>query len=123
LATNTPCIDDGSSCTAAVDLTNAQYLCVQITGPRQVNIMTASTGQVFYGVLQNKPKLGQACDTTIFGLTKLIAGGPITAGQQLMPNNSGQAVAWMSGNLLIGVAIESAAANTVFTALVVSALN
>jgi Uncharacterized conserved protein (DUF2190) len=122
MAVETPCIHDGS-CSAATDLSGAKFRCVQISGSKLLTLCTSSTGQVFYGILQNTPRQGQQCDVAILGVCKVIAGAPITYGQQLMPDTNGAVVPWLSGNLALGVALESAIATQVLSALVVSALN
>lgn len=123
MATESPIVRDGSQCTAVVDLSSYKYYLLQIVGSKQLGLMTGGTGQVFYGVLQNTPMAGEACDVAIMGITKVVAGAPITYGQQLMPNGSGQSIPWLSGNLVIGVALESASTDELFSALVIAALN
>ena len=123
MTTDSPIIRDGNQCTAATDLSLYQYYMLHLVGPKQLGVMTDSVGQVFYGVLQNQPTAGQICDVGIVGVTKLVAGASIAYGQQLMPNGNGQAVPWVGDNLLVGVALESASVDELFSALVVSALS
>jgi hypothetical protein len=121
MATEGPFLNDGSQTTAAADLSAKQFYIVKLTGSRQVNLCSANTDKA-YGVLQNKPKSGDAADIVVLGICKVLcnSGAGITAGVQFMPNTDGTAIAFTTPgtNTPVGIALETVAANQVFTAFI-----
>lgn len=119
-ATEGPFMNDGSQVTAAADLSASQFLGVKLTASRAVNLITASTDYP-YGVLQNKPKSGDAADVVLVGICKAKAGALITAGAKLMFNTSAQVITWVSGagNVIAGQAIEGASGTGVIITMLV----
>ncbi len=79
-------------------------------------LVTAATDLV-YGILQNKPKSGQACDVALFGVTKAVAGGSVTAGHLMGVASGGQIVELVtsSGNTAVGYALETGTSAQVIT--------
>lgn len=70
-----------------------QYCFVKITGAHQVGLSTAATDKSV-GILQNKPQQAGAAATVGFhGVSNVVAGGEIDAGDLVAPNSGGQAVA------------------------------
>jgi hypothetical protein len=116
MATESPFIHDGSQTTASADLSAKQFFAVKITAARVTGLVAAATDFV-YGILQNKPKSGQVCDVAIFGITKAIAGGSVTAGHLMGVSSGGQIVEFVtsSGNTAVGYAIESGASAQIVT--------
>ena len=138
MATDSPLTHDGAQNTSAVDASKAgagyyginsaglvpgaasgsgQFLFVTITGVRQVT-PAGTAGAQTYGVLQNAPASGYAADVGIQGITKVVTGsGGLTAGNIVMTDAHGCAVAWTAGSAYaqVGQAIDTAAANTVGT--------
>lgn len=131
-ATESPLIHDGSQTvlSTAQDARNStltgstlngpsgsgQFLAMVLTGARTVSIASSTAGasfgtQPFYGILQNKPRGGEAADVGIFGITKVIAGSTsIVAGSVLMMSTTlaGMVNIWSSGaGPKIGVALEA----------------
>jgi hypothetical protein len=131
MATEGPLVHDGGNCVAASDLSgttstlsgqsgSGQFLAVGITsGGRAVGL--ATSGGVAYGILQNKPMSGQAADIGIMGVSKVMAGGTIVAGNLLQVGTSGTVISATSGSV-IGQAIEGSASGGIFTAEVLPAL-
>lgn len=65
---------------AAGDLSAGQYLFVKIDANGRAAVV-AALADIPIGVLQNKPKaIGQMAEIVVIGITKLVAGGSITAG-------------------------------------------
>lgn len=133
MATEGPLLHDGSMCVANANFYNpgvalagpggsGQFLAVTLSGARNLVISTGPTGiPNVYGVLQNTPMAGEACDVGILGLSKVVAGAAIVAGAYLMVDSSGRAITWVSaaGNYKFGIAVEAAGAlGVVFTALI-----
>lgn len=126
MATEGPLLHDGGQCVAASNYGNAaggggnggsyQFYGVALTGARTVSV--AAAGQKIYGVLQNKPAAGDAADVGFLGPSKALAGGTITAGQDVMTNAAGLFVPWTTGNSKSGMAMESAVVGQVFTMFV-----
>lgn len=80
------------------------------------------SGQLAYGIIQNKPSTGEAADVIVFGISKAIAGATsVAAGVDLMVDSSGNLIAYASGATVsrIGRALTTpAAAGEVFTAAI-----
>lgn len=130
MATEGPLVHDGSQTTAATDLSGitstlagqngtGQFLAVYLSGARQVSLVTTA-GNFMYGVLQNKPQVGQAADVGISGVSKMMAGGSIAAGAYVTPTTTGAFITASSVQAHVAVAIEAAAAaGVIFTGAMV----
>lgn len=74
--------------------------------------VAASGDSGFIGVLQNKPAaIDREAVLTHGGITKMEAGGAITAGAPISTDADGKAVAVASGEPSFGTAVEAAAAD------------
>lgn len=105
---------------AAADLSASQYCFVILDNTGKVALPTA-TGQVVIGVLQNKPTAGQVCEIMVMGVTFLKADGVgLTAGDKIeaLTTTGTAQVAAGAGTNINGVALETAAAAAVFSALI-----
>jgi hypothetical protein len=77
---------------SAVPNTGKMYTFVKVTGANQVGLCVAAT-DLYVGVLQNKPqKPGAAATVGILGVTNVICGGVVAAGDKVAPDASGRAV-------------------------------
>lgn len=87
------------------DLSAAQYRFGVCTGGK---VAVAGAGVDIIGVIQNKPG-GPDIATTIVsdGISKVSAGGVVTAGNKVMSNGSGQAITATPTNRAIGIALQS----------------
>ena len=88
----------------------AQYRFVKVTGRHQVGLATANTDLVV-GVAQNKPQVdGQAVTVALSGVSNVIAGAAITAGQEISTDATGRAIPKPGTGtpLVLGIAITSA---------------
>ena len=98
---------------------SGQFLCVAISASvARTSVLASAAGQQIYGVLQNKPGIGQAADVGIFGITKIVVGtGGSTLGLPQMTTTAGAVTDWTtgSGKVQIGVALETGAAGAVIT--------
>lgn len=131
MATESPLIHDGSQTVAAGNYYNpgsalsgpggsGQYLPVKLSlSAARTALLSSSTGEQIYGILQNKPATGQAADVGIFGITKAVVGtGGSTLGKPQMAAPSGTGVTdWTSGSAYsqIGYALETGAAGAIIT--------
>ena len=97
-----------------------KYIIVQAltTAAVQAIQAPAATSSTILGVLQNGPKVGEAMTIAYSGLSKLVAGGALSANGIVTTNGSGRAAAVTSGDMAIGRVLEAAGANgDVVTAL------
>lgn len=129
MATEGVLLHDGAQCVAAADYSNTaallgqggsgQFYGVYVSAARTVAIGNA-LGKRIYGILQNKPKLGEAADVGVLGPSKMLANGTIAAGAQLMSDAGGLVITWTAGSgyTQIGVALEAAVAGQIFTGYV-----
>jgi hypothetical protein len=98
---------------------SGQFLAVAIslvTG--RTVVLCSVAGQKFYGILQNKPKLGEAADVGVFGITKAVVGATgSTLGKPQMVDAAGAVCDWTAtGNKFqIGYALETGVTGQVIT--------
>lgn len=125
MATESPLLHDGSQTVAGADFRNSTYSGSTRLGPSgsgqfaAVRLSTVAdrtvlgctvTGQSIYGILQNKPNVGEAADIGIFGVSKAVCGTTtVTAGSKVQADSSGNMVAYSSaaGVVACGVALET----------------
>lgn len=104
--------------TASADLSAKQYYFVKMSGANTVDVTSAITDKTI-GVLQNTPSSGQAAEVCVFGITKVVADGNLTAGNLIGTSSDGQADAITAGTdttvYVVGQALESAAAGNTTT--------
>lgn len=105
------------SFTAGADLSAYQFHAVILTSAKLA--LATSATVLILGVLQDKPNAdGRAGSVCVFGESKMVAGGAITAGQFVVADASGHAVAVTLGttttNVCIGRALEDATTSDVF---------
>jgi hypothetical protein len=131
MALDSPLLRDGSQHVAFANFFNpavplagpggsGQFLAVAFQASRVLQIASAPTS-IIYGVLQNTPTIGLACDVGIGGISKMVAGAGITFGAELMIDSSGRFITWVAGaaNFKVGMAMETVGAvNQVFTGLI-----
>lgn len=95
---------------AGADLSGSQFLFLEWDGS-DATVADAVT-DVPVGVLQNKPVANRAAEVCMFGGTKIVAGGAITAGDLLGIDTSGRAIALTVGTdttqYIVGRALSSA---------------
>ncbi len=95
---------------AAADLSAKQYHFVTL-GTTGV-AFTAVAGQRATGVLQTDPTaLGRPANIAVGGVTKIVAGGPITRGNMVASKNDGRAQVAASTNTVLGIALETSVNN------------
>src|SRR5262245_33051402 len=87
-----------------------QYLIVQASGTGYGGLATSKT-QVLIGVSQNLPSSGEFLGVCPLGRSRIVAGAAVTAGSRITSNGSGRAIAAGSGDSIIGVMIDAAAAD------------
>lgn len=77
---------------SAVPNTGMQYRFCKIVGEETVGLCTAAT-DVVAGILQNKPQVPGAAGTVGYqGVSMVMSGGIINAGDLVAPNGTGRAV-------------------------------
>jgi hypothetical protein len=86
------------------DPTNYRF--VLLTG-KDVHLCSAS-GQMAYGVLNNKPQDNEHASVCILGNTKISVGASLGVGAPVMTNNAGWAVLVASGGSTLGRMITGA---------------
>jgi hypothetical protein len=103
---------------ANADLSAKQHTFMKYVATEKVDLATSATGTELLGVLQNKPQSGEFATVAYAGLSKLVAGGAITAGAIVTTNASGRATAVASGQMGAARAISAAGADgDIITAL------
>ena len=84
-----------------------QYRFVKVTGANQVGLATAEADTVV-GVMQNKPQVaGQAATVAIHGVSMMMAGAAFDAGDAVVADAEGRAVAGTTGEAR-GIALAAA---------------
>lgn len=99
---------------AAADLSAKQFYAVKITAKDTVNLCSAVT-DIGYGILQDKPKTGEAGRVRRLGSSKAVVDGnaaAITIGDKLGPNTSGKLVKVTTADRpVMATALEAASAD------------
>lgn len=91
---------------ASGDLSASQFCFVTVNSSAQIALTAANAAAD--GVLQDKPTAAaQASQVAIGGVTKLVTGAAVTAGDRLMADASGRAITATSGNFVNAVALAS----------------
>ena len=99
-------------------LTATKYIFVQANGARTAMQAINPTSTALLGVMQNNPKVGEAMSIACAGLSKVVAGGALSANALITSNSSGRAAAVTSGDMVAGRVLEAAGADgDVVTAL------
>ena len=104
---------------ASADLSVSQFCFTVVNANGQLALPAA--GAVADGVLQDKPNgQGVIGELAILGITKLVAGAAVNAGDPLMANASGQAVTAAANNFVRARALAAAtAAGIIIPALLI----
>lgn len=76
---------------ANADLSAKQFYCVKVTTVNNKVVLCTTAGEVFDGVLQNKPASGEAADIMTVGITKVSCDEALTAGDLWGTSADGQA--------------------------------
>jgi len=103
--------------TAAADLSGSQYRIVKVTADKQVNL-GSSAGETVLGVLQNDPKSGEAALVRTGGVSKVVAGGTLSAGDKVQTDANGAAITALTGDFTVGQVLIGAASGEIATILV-----
>lgn len=92
--------------------TNYQYKVVKLSGDQVAAV--AAIGDVAYGVLQDHPNAGEAASVAVGGISKVVAGGAVTAGaaQYLLADGT-VADSSAVGARLIGTALNTGVAGDI----------
>jgi len=93
---------------ASADLSTHQYKFVDVNASGQAAL--AGAGTRCCGVLQNKPTSGNVAEINHDGISKVVAGAAVTAGNEVMSDASGRAVTATATNQGLGIALQSAGA-------------
>ena len=106
---------------AAADLSALQYTFVKLDSSGKAAAVSAAT-DIPVGVLQNKPIQGQVAEIMVDGITKLVAGVTMDEGNLVGVGAAGKSTVVVAGTdttkYVLGQALEPAAANEIFAALI-----
>lgn len=99
---------------AAVDLSSKQYHLLRLSAAWTCN-QASNTNAPIAGVLQNAPQSGEAATVGLLGISRIVCGSSVAAGDMLTTSTSGRAVtcspASGAGLWVIGQALEAASAD------------
>lgn len=94
---------------AGADLSAAQYKLVTIESDQDV-VLTAAITDKPLGILQNKPKAGQAATICVFGVSKYVSQGATAAGEILGAGTTDGALDQVASTVYpVGMCVEGAA--------------
>ena len=86
-----------------------QYRFVKLTAARTAGLVTAAADTII-GVLQNKPQVvGQESTVAIRGISNVMSGGALAAGDLVKPDSEGRAVKAVEADTAVGIVIDSTA--------------
>jgi hypothetical protein len=101
---------------AGADLSAKQYYFVSVASDGQID--PTGDGLDADGVLQDAPAAaGRAALVAIAGKVKVVCGGTVTRGGPVASDASGTAVNATSGDIILGVALETGASGRVIEIL------
>jgi len=93
---------------AGADLSANQFHFVTMDSDGQLSVSTDGAASV--GVLLNDPSAaGRAAEVAIGGLTRVEAGGTVTAGDAVASGGTGEAITAASGDVILGTAVTGGA--------------
>ena len=107
---------------AAADLSDWQFRFVKLDSNGQVAKVSAVT-DIPIGVLQDKPAAqGRAANVMLDGVSKIVGGGNLAKGDQVGPDSTGRAAAYIAGTdttkRIVGTILEdNSVANGICTML------
>lgn len=105
------------SMNAAGDLSTKQYCHVKMSADNTVT--TAGNGQESIGILQDKPSAaGRAGAVCLTGISKVLLGGTVTAGQYISADANGAAVVPATAERITGLCTKGGAAGEVGEAII-----
>jgi hypothetical protein len=96
------------SMTAAADLSAKQNYLVKVTAANTVNL--AGNGELAIGSLINAPAAAATAHVQVVGVASVSAGAAVAAGAQVAADANGQGVTATTGEKVIGIALNAAAA-------------
>lgn len=105
---------------ALADYSLKQYNGVFVNAAGQAALQT-TPGAAIVGVIQNKPKLGEAVELEMRGISKALANGVIAAGAQVTADATGFKTGNGTTDKVAGIALDAAAAAGVIFTLLVTA--
>lgn len=112
-------LDRPGGFSASADLSAKQYYFVKISGDYTVDVCSVD-GEFAFGVLQNEPASGQAATVECTGISKVVAGEALTAGDLVGTdaNGKGKIVEASNtgadiGDWAIGVCVQGAGADEI----------
>lgn len=95
---------------ASTDLSAKQFFFIETSSSSEAALSGA--GEVVTGVLQNKPDAaGKSASVRVYGVSKVTAGAAITAGAEVSSDANGKAATSTTGDYIVGIALEAAAAD------------
>jgi hypothetical protein len=94
-----------------------QYYFVKVTGEHQAGLVSAAAGDSV-GVMQNKPQiLGEAATVCISGVSLVVAGTALVAGDPVAAGADGRGTKWTTGTQ-VGTVIQGAGVGQLAVVLV-----
>lgn len=106
------------TCTASGDLSSYQYRLVKLYADNNVTLCSSATDPIL-GVLQNKPKDGQAARVRVMGISRVVAGGAVTHGDKLGYGTGAAGVAVTADKAVyIGIVTDGVGSGETISALI-----
>lgn len=102
---------------AGEDLSEKQYAIVKLATDGTV-VTCSAVNDDMLGVVQNNPNVGQAAEVMLTGISRVIAGANLTAGQRVTTTNEGKATPEVEGSYSFGRVLETATAGSVCAVLI-----
>ena len=101
------------------DGTGLKYRVMRLSALNRCNIasnaISADAFEQPIGILQNNPSSGRAATVAYEGLSKALAGATVNVGENVTTDGSGMVIEAVSGNIIIGKALETVAVSQYLT--------
>lgn len=102
---------------AGADLSAKLFYIAKLDTDEDVNLATAASDKII-GVIREAALENAPVTVQFGGVGKVIAGGAIVAGDLITADGSGKGIATTStGNRILGIALEAAATNEIFSCM------
>jgi hypothetical protein len=99
---------------AGSDLTGKLHYICKLDSSANV-VLAAAASDHLLGVIREENTSGNPVTVQFGGIAKVIAGGTVTCGIRVTADSGGKAVNATTGNCVLGVALEAALANEIFS--------
>ena len=102
--------------TAAADYRTKQYHAVYVSADGVITVQTSAGGSVL-GILQDNPDILGIANVMILGVSKVLAGGTLAAGDPIQVHTDGTIIKALTGDVSFGTVLIGCASGSYATVM------